>query len=482
MSLWKRIKAAPKNRAIRMGQVEAEEDFDTVASALETAKKLPDAIRGKEVGKDYRDDYDSHDLVGPGSQNIPLLSAANDYWYWHHRNLPKAHDVLDAWERYSYLHFMTSETYSPFVYGYWIIGSILTVAFGARKLQRYDVADRLYGIVRTAYALWALGCSGDDWSGNHPGKAVTWAGSRGWVTVKDRYGGDYYDDNGVLNQPDNIDWCFATNFLAAALEWKAPVKWLKDLVMAMASVYADDPWGITAIERAALREVGLARYTLPEQAFKDVIAMLEAAPVKPAIPCRIIQTDRFTGFVANQSISPGSTSFLYGRFWFPAGRPPGRWWDGIWPGVDDRAGWLNFDPSVRESGVSGYCHVAIEPGTGEYLFTGERTSPKSYTAVLDDEGAEIEPHDTIPANTYYFELDGGHRKADSYRDGPRVLVLPYLQRVYDVSWGPSGVEVHYPEPGNGGGNGGGNGDDDCDEGNWLQRLICVILRFLRELF
>ena len=205
------LKAKKKNRAIRHGKWETQ-DVGIQESALSNAEALVDAIDGKEIDKKYRDGWDD-DIVGDGSQNHPLLGAACEFWYQRTRNVVKANEVLDAWLEYSHLHFMTSETYSSFIYGQWIHGSILTVAFGAKLMGRTDVSDRLYGILKTGYSLWALGCSGDQWNGSHPGKAVAWAGSRSWITRK--VDDNYYDDNGVLREPYNVDTTFATNLLAS---------------------------------------------------------------------------------------------------------------------------------------------------------------------------------------------------------------------------------------------------------------------------
>jgi hypothetical protein len=377
MRLLERLAARRKNRAIREGRWHSRQ-FETYESALSNAKALVDAILGKEIDKKYRDGWDD-DIVGDGSQNHPLLGAACEFWYQRTRNLPKMTAVLDAWLRYSRLHYMTGETYSSFIYGLWIHGAILTVAFGARLVGRHDVADALYGIMRTGYSLWALGCSGDDWGGSHPGKAVAWAGSRSWITKKDD-DGNYYDRDGVLLEPYNVDTTFATNFLAAALGWAAPKKWLGDLVAAMATVDPAEPWGLSETDKGTLRLVALAQEPLEQlDAFDRVVGWLEAADPLPAIPCRVVKTRQWVGFFALFSIHPFSTSFLYARIWFKDGRPVGIWWDNLWPGIDRRAGWFNVDPSVRKAGVHGYLEVADVGATSRP--TASTTSSPAATAT-----------------------------------------------------------------------------------------------------
>jgi hypothetical protein len=458
--LASRYKAAAKNKAIRSGEWESKE-YEVYESALSNAQQLPRAIAGKEIDKKYRDGYDD-DIVGDGSQNHPLLAAACDFWYWYHRNEPKAMAVLECWRRYSYLHYMTSETYSSFIYGYWIKCSILTVAFGAMLMGRTDVSDRLYGLVRIGYALWAFGCSGDDWNGGHPGKAVAWAGSRSWITNR----GDsdnYYDDDGVLLQPYSVDTTFATNVLAAALGWAAPAKWLGDLVGAMKTVDSREPWGLTETEKGILRAVGEATSdNLPREAFDTLVGWLDGAVVLPAVPCRIVKTREWTAFVATKSIHPGSTSFLYGRFWIPAGRQTwGIWWNDIWPAIDKRAGWLNFCPSVRKAGVHGSVDV-VDDGSA-YEFSGEREQGKTY----DDK--------RIPPDTYYLERAGGHRNPEAYLPGPRVVRIGYSAKAYDLEFGPAGVKVNWPEDGNGNG-------DDCDDVPWPWKLWCLIKKLFDRIF
>jgi hypothetical protein len=466
MELLKWLAAISKNRAIREGRWQSQH-YEVQESALANAKALVDAIRGKEIEKKFRDGWDE-DIVGDGSQNHPLLGAACEFWYRYHHGPPaKMHEVLDAWLTYSRLHYMTGETFSSFIYGLWIHGAILTVAFGARLIGRVDVAGRLYGILGTAYSLWALGCSGDDWTGSHPGKAVAWAGSRSWITPDD---GGYYDESGVLKEPYNIDTTFATNFLAAALGWRAPGKWLADLVGAMYSVDPQEPWGLSETDKGTLRLVALSQGPMntnssrssvvsSTDAFDRVIEWLEAADPLPAIPCRIVKTAEWVGFFALFSIHPFSTSFKYASLWFRSGRPSGVWWGELWPGVDGRAGWFNLDPSVRKAGVHGYLEVT-DDGTA-YELLGERTQGKTYNG------------NHIPPDVFYYELAGGHRDPGAYLPGPRVIRLPYSEKVYDVGFGPDGVEVYWPDAGN------GNGEEDCSEiPNWLERIWCYIRKWL----
>jgi hypothetical protein len=456
MRLLETLRARRKNRAIRQGGWLSQQ-YEVYESALSNAKALVDAIKGKEIEKKYRDGWDD-DIVGDGSQNHPLLGAACEFWYQRTRNLPKMNAVLDAWLRYSRLHYMTGETFSSFIYGLWIHGAILTVAFGARLVGRHDVADRLYAILKTGYSLWALGCSGDDWAGSHPGKAVAWAGSRSWITKK--VDDSYYDQDGVLLEPYNVDTTFATNFLAAALGWAAPKKWLGDLVAAMAGVDSAEPWGLSETDKGTLRQVALAQEPMQQRdAFDRVIGWLEAADPLPAIPCRIVKTREWTGFFALFSIHPFSTSFLYARIWILAGRQTwGIWWNSIWPHIDKRAGWFNVDPSVRKAGVHGYLEVTDTPGA--YELVGERVQGKSYDG------------NHIPPDTFYYELAGGHRDPGAYLPGPRVVRLLYSDKVYDVGFGPDGAEVYWPEAGN------GNGDDDCDDVPWPWKLWCLIKKWL----
>jgi hypothetical protein len=430
MRLLETLRARRKNRAIRQGGWLSQQ-YEVYESALSNAKALVDAIKGKEIEKKYRDGWDD-DIVGDG--------------------------VLDAWLRYSRLHYMTGETFSSFIYGLWIHGAILTVAFGARLVGRHDVADRLYAILKTGYSLWALGCSGDDWAGSHPGKAVAWAGSRSWITKK--VDDSYYDQDGVLLEPYNVDTTFATNFLAAALGWAAPKKWLGDLVAAMAGVDSAEPWGLSETDKGTLRQVALAQEPMQQRdAFDRVIGWLEAADPLPAIPCRIVKTREWTGFFALFSIHPFSTSFLYARIWILAGRQTwGIWWNSIWPHIDKRAGWFNVDPSVRKAGVHGYLEVTDTPGA--YELVGERVQGKSYDG------------NHIPPDTFYYELAGGHRDPGAYLPGPRVVRLLYSDKVYDVGFGPDGAEVYWPEAGN------GNGDDDCDDVPWPWKLWCLIKKWL----
>jgi hypothetical protein len=458
-----------KNKAIRSGKwVDA--DYEIDESAMSNALALVDAIRGKSIDSKYRDGWDN-DIVGNGSQNHPLLGAACEFWYQKTRNEPKMNTVLNAWKNYALLHYMTSETYSSFIYGKWIHGAILTVAFGAKLVGRQDVSDALYAHLKIGYALWALGCSGDDWAGSNPGKAVVGAGSRAWISP---HNGSYYDDNGVLVEPYNIDTTFATNFLAAIFGWAQPKGWFGDLVASMKTVDPGKPWGLSADDKIVLNQVALSTPdSFNKPAFDDLITRLKNSPVRPAIPCRIIKTDSWVGFVALKSIHPGSTSFKYGSFWFWNGRPDKLLWKKLWPNVDNRAGWLNFDPSVRKAGVHG--SVEVTNDGSNYTFSGDREQAKTYSSTewsLDD---DAEPAATIPPDTYYDELLGGHRDPASYREGPRTLSLPYKKLVYDVEFGPDGVTVHYPE-----GNGNGNGDEeDCSEiSNWLKRLWCYIKKLL----
>jgi hypothetical protein len=420
-------------------------------SALDNARQLPRAIAGKEVDKQYRNDWDADDIVGAGSQNHPLLAAACELWYQIHRNRPKAIQVLEAWGRYAKLPYMTGEGFSPFIYGSWINLSILSAAVGARVLGREDIRTALFDLIRIGRSLMALSTAWENWNGNHPGRSCLWAGMRGWITVRDRYGGDYYNKKGVLNRPDNLDSCWATNFMSRMMGWGKAEGWIADVINALEGQVEPPLFDFLAGEREALEVLAAARTPLDSGGVSSLewaVDFLNRATSKPMIRCRVIRTTDWVAFVCLDATNWGSTPPLYARLWFATRRPSGRRWDALQPhwNTDTKFAWMAPGPSVRQWGARG--RGAVEVGQGYYTIDVMRTEAETQDGI------------TIPANVHFRELDNAgkgnnHRKPASYEPGPWVERFDFRDRVCDIEYGPGGVTQHWPKSGGGNGNGGG---------------------------
>jgi hypothetical protein len=198
-----------------------------------------------------------------------------------------------------------------------------------------------------------------------PGRACCVTGSRSLSTDKDAppNPGFYFDDQGRYKPPfkaqitqDNQHG----NHVSAALGERQPVEQLGAVDQAARAHLGMGlfDW-LAPAERAHLRRLADLDGGSLTGADQDAIAWAMAAfnddeAKTPIIPVVVIVTDRCKALLCEKWVGSGSTTMIYGRAWYPDGRPPIPLLDGItwWP-QDQLIAWLAAGEPRRTIDKSG---------------------------------------------------------------------------------------------------------------------------------
>ena len=259
-------------------------------TALEYAEATLDFLDGKDPGPEYRTKYNNTNIVGyqpAGSQNIPLVQARNALIYNRVRKMSNI-GLLDAWEEYAKLNFMTTETFSCNIYAAWILESI-QVAHAAAEYYQHPAEAGLRNHLQTAMALAALASGWKENTAGFDGYPCVITGARSWngparyMTSASSFWSGWMQHQ-LFGTSDRF-----YNGLARLFNYKIPfVGNVSPFLKIVDKQYTD--WDLELMQ-----------------------SILDVGP-KPGIFAKIIRTDKSVFFGCETSVNTGSTCFLPAKY------------------------------------------------------------------------------------------------------------------------------------------------------------------------
>jgi len=364
-------------------------------TALDFADATKDFFKGEDPGPEYRTKYDANNVVGnqrSGSQNIPLVQARNALVYHQYRgNTSAVIDILDAWEEYAKLPFMTSETFSCNIYMAWILESI-QVAHAAARKHAHQAHSGLNRHLLTAMSLLSF-ASG--WKRNMEGfdgypcvmtGARSWNGPHRYMVSASSFGSGWLAAQLLLSKPG---WFY--NGLKSVFGYVMPI----DTVT---------PY------------YGVVRNTFTESDIQYLQTNLDLGP-RSSVSATVVRTDQSVFWGNHNSINTGSTCFLPGKGWTIGENPcEGHMWS-----PDKSSMWLSVDRPARKWGGT----------VNGKLTLGDKGLLYEATRVASHKDREY------PPNTYWDEL----KQQDV--SGWRSISVPGVPK-WVLSITPSGYKIYQP--------------------------------------
>lgn len=303
-------------------------------TALEVHASTKEFLEGKDPGVPYRAGpkdrtpsgnlyrlrYSLENIVGNssgGSQNYGPMAGSNDLLYHYYRKeWGEVEEILDAWEEYSKLNYLTAEVFCCNIYIAFITTGVLVAAQVAHKVGRHNLCTALLNHARTGAVLSALSSGWRKNDGGFKGYPVMMCGSRSFS------GNIRYELTG-------------NTFASQALDYwtgmaEPPVGSMEQHIQTFAG--NKNIWHATDLERATLKAI--IRGDMNMEDLHNCIAWLEEGPGFSA-DAAIIRTTEMVGFfLLGNSINTGSTSYMPGKAWYANGAPRPRWGQdahyGIW--------------------------------------------------------------------------------------------------------------------------------------------------------
>jgi len=294
--------------------------IEAQATALEVHSSRKKFFAGQDPGVEYRAGpgdpypvrYDGQNIVGnkpAGSQNYGPMAGANALVHWENKgNRGKVNEILDAWEGYARLDYLTTEWACCNIYIAFISMGVTTAADMAAKVGRKDLAEALWKHTRTGAVLSALsaGWKSNPGPGGFGGHPVTMCGSRSFS------GRIMYELSCDTFACSALAYYTGMDPVPATSMEKAQQQYFK----------IQNIWGATSEVRAVLKRMILNQYT--DTDLELCIAMLRDGPGFAA-DAAIIRTSNMVAWCNLSSVNTGSTSYIPAKAWYAGTAPKSRW-------------------------------------------------------------------------------------------------------------------------------------------------------------
>lgn len=349
------------------------------------------AVRGFDLDRNFRrecppcdpparPDWDHDDIVGVGSGNIFRSKHANEIAYQRTRDSGEYQAASDAAIRYCHNQRIAGnhESMSVFVYGgccHCYVGELVRQV----GIKRGDDALVWALNVHSLAEAYLMAACGGQRLYDGIGRPTVMAGPRSW-TKDDRTGHPYE----MLVEADN-----PISGVAAWLTDRQPLRgWVGEVDSACHDTLGHHLWdNLPGLDRAYAK--ALAEWDGPAtpERLAALAAWRAAHEVSTGVP-GTFSLYVFEGGKAGlqeDAYNYGSTSFLYARAFYRAGRPDG-WWTGLPYGNDSRILWLASCAPTRTTGEDGFGRLEggalqCQRATGDYYDEVKRQCEDGWKSI-----------------------------------------------------------------------------------------------------